>query len=113
AHPPPIVVFDASGTAGANGWYVSTVDVSLTPSSSNGSTPSIAYRVDDGPWVEYSGSFQVPQGRHIISYQASDSDGFLGPVQSIPVDIDFTPPKVVKAAAIRSEEHTSELQSPC
>ena len=100
AHPPPIVVFDASGTAGANGWYVSTVDVSLTPSSSNGSTPSIAYRVDDGPWVEYSGSFQVPQGRHLISYQASDSDGFLGPVQSIPLDIDFTPPKVVKAAAI-------------
>jgi len=99
-HPPPIVLFHASGTPGENGWYISTVDVSLTPSSSNGSTPSIAYRVDDGPWVLYSGSFQVPQGRHLISFQASDSDGFLGSMQSIPLDIDFTPPKVVKAAAI-------------
>src|SRR5206468_2775548 len=99
-HPPPIVLFRASGTPGENGWYISTVDVSLKPSSSNGSTPSIAYRVDDGPWVLYSGSFQVPQGRHLISFQASDSDGFLGSMQSIPLDIDFTPPKVVKATAI-------------
>src|SRR5207248_2174912 len=81
-HPPPIVLFRASGTPGENGWYISTVDVSLTPSSSNGSTPSIAYRVDDGPYVAMGKATVLPEswslGSHVVTVKAWDVAGNEG-----------------------------------
>ena len=96
-HEPPVTTFNAGGTAGSSGWYVSPVDVSLSASSPVGSPTMIAYRVDGGNWALYSSAFTLNGGRHTIDLQASDADGFLSPLQTMGVNVDFTPPTIASA----------------
>src|SRR5436309_8947444 len=83
--------------AGANGWYVGPVLVSIE--ASDGMTgATISYRLDGGDWIEYRGSFVVSgDGGHTVEYNAVDGVGnsFGG---SASVSIDGTAPHSVLSA---------------
>src|SRR5439155_253169 len=72
-------------------------DVTLTASSPAGSPTMIAYRIDGGNWAGYTSSFSLTGGRRTIDFQASDADGFLSPLQTLTVDVDYTPPTITSA----------------
>src|SRR5205809_908785 len=52
-HAPPVTTSNRGGARGANGWYVSRVDVTLTASSPAGSPTMIPNRIDGRKWAGY------------------------------------------------------------
>jgi len=94
-HSIPVSTLTSSGMAGANGWYVSSVTVTLTATSGGGISTSIAYRIDGNAWVTYSQPFTLPDGRHVLVYQATDVDGYSEPAKSIAINVDTTPPALL------------------
>src|SRR5207253_2345768 len=50
---PPVTTLNLAGTLGANGWYISSVAVTLQATSPSGGTISIAYSIDGGAWATY------------------------------------------------------------
>jgi hypothetical protein len=85
---PPIV----SGTHGANGWYVSVVSVTLAATSTTGSPVSIAYRIDGDPWFTYTAPLSLGEGNHTLDWRASDAEGHLEAIHSLPLPVDLTNP---------------------
>lgn len=78
-----------SGTAGANGWYVSVVEVSLTASDTVSGVQYTRFRTDGGTWHDYSTPIFVSgDGRHKIDYYSGDMAGNTGVTESLEVDID-------------------------
>ncbi|TLZ44445.1 MAG: hypothetical protein E6K19_04560 [Methanobacteriota archaeon] len=91
---PPVV----TGTPGANGWYVSVVSVTLAATSPTGSTVTIAYRIDRGPWFTYTGPLSLGEGNHTLEYRASDAEGHLEAIRSLPLPVDVTNPIITGLA---------------
>jgi hypothetical protein len=94
--PPPSplqVSATLSGTAGANGWYISTVTVGLSTSGSAGAT-TIMYSIDNGPLTIYRQPLVFQQGRHALMFQASNVSGYFGPAQYGTFVVDWTAPTV-------------------
>lgn len=94
-HSLPVSTLSSSGVAGANGWYVSSVTVTLTATSGSGIATSIAYRIDGNAWVTYAQPFTLPDGRHVLEYQATDADGYSELSKSAAINVDSTPPSVI------------------
>ena len=94
-HVLPVSTLSSSGVTGANGWYLSPVTVTLTATSGSGSATTIAYRIDGNAWVTYSQPFTLPDGRHVLTYQASDADGYSEVSKSSSFNVDTTPPSVL------------------
>jgi acyl-CoA thioesterase-1 len=92
----PQVASTVTGTAGANGWFVSPVTVTLTVT--GGTSPTIRYRIDDAPWTSYRVPFQIPEGRHTVQYQGVDGNGAFGQSKNEYFDIDETAPIVAANA---------------
>ena len=90
-----------SGTASANGWYKSAVQVTLLATS--GSAWHIAstnYAVDGGSQQTYSSPFTVSgDGTHTITYYSVDSAGNTGTVNTATFKIDATAPTLLFGAA--------------
>src|SRR5207249_3584901 len=99
-HLPPVTILSKGGTFGSNDWYISTVDVTLTASGASGVAISVAYRLDGGSWSTYGGTFTVREGRHTLDYLASDADGYVEALRSLAVNVDTTPPAIVKGADV-------------
>jgi len=94
-HVLPVSTLSSSGVTGANGWYASPVTVTLTATSGSGVATSIAYRIDGNAWVTYSQPFTLPDGRHVLNYQATDADGYSEVSKSSSFNVDSTPPSVL------------------
>lgn len=58
-----------------NGWFISPSTVSFTGSDDLSGLDAIMYKIDNGGWRPYSGSFTVGDGRHQIWAVASDLAG--------------------------------------
>src|SRR6267378_797180 len=69
---PPTTASSLAGTAGANGWYVSNVTVSLTATDLMSGVAAANYRIDNGSWLAYAGPILLSDGRHLLEYGASD-----------------------------------------
>src|SRR5437016_8859424 len=89
-HVLPVSTLSSSGVTGANGWYASPVTVTLTATSGSGVATSIAYRIDGSAWVTYSQPFTLPDGRHVLTYQATDADGYSQVSKSSSFNVDTT-----------------------
>ncbi|HEX9566748.1 MAG TPA: hypothetical protein VGA48_04045 [Thermoplasmata archaeon] len=94
-HVLPVSVLTASGTLGSNGWYVSPVTVTLTATSGSGSAVSIAYRLDGNAWLNYVQPVVLPEGHHVVEYQATDAAGYSEAARSATFGVDSTPPSVI------------------
>jgi hypothetical protein len=92
----PMSVPSVTGTSGANGWYVSSVTVTLTAESPTGSSVSIAFRVDRAPWSTYTSPFSVGEGNHTLEWQASDAEGHQEAIRSLPLWVDVTNPTITR-----------------
>src|SRR5439155_681640 len=71
-----------------------------TASGASGVAISVAYRLDGGSWSTYGGTFTVREGRHTLDYQASDADGYVEALRTLAVNVDTTPPAIVKGADV-------------
>ena len=91
---PPVTTMNLAGTLGANGWYISSVGVTLQATSPSGATILIAYSIDGGAWATYSTIFTLPEGRHTITYQSLDSAGYVEAMRSSQIGVDLTNPVV-------------------
>jgi hypothetical protein len=97
-----------NGTMGDNGWYRSSVQVTLfTTDYGSGGSGAIGgvpnhyiagvdytrYRIDGGSWQTYSGSFLVSSdGTHPVDYYSVDTVGNEESTRSLTIKIDTTPP---------------------
>jgi hypothetical protein len=93
-----------SGTAGTNGWYVSSsVEVTLTAADALSGVESITYSVDGGvPVVVYGSTAIVTVSGdlvHSLSYYATDNAGNQETPGAFTVQIDSTPPDVTLTAS--------------
>src|SRR5207244_4371798 len=91
----PVTSAQVTGTLGGDGWYVSSVAVTLTATSGSGIATTIAYRIDGNAWVTYSQPFTLPDGRHVLVYQATDADGYSEVSKSSSFNVDSAPPSVL------------------
>lgn len=96
---PPITLMTAQGTAGANGWYVSRVTVTLSASSGSGSATTIFYRLDGGFWFTYAAPLGIADGAHVLDYQASDSAGYVEPSKTAAIAVDSIAPTIEATSA--------------
>src|SRR5438309_9921813 len=77
---------------GANGWYISSVSVTLNASDGDGGVSRIFYRLDGGSWTVYSGPLVLGDGRRVLDYYATDRSGNLEPAHTKTFSIDTAPP---------------------
>jgi len=89
----PTTGSSVTGTVGASGWYVSGVNVTLSPSDVGSGLLSTWYRLNAGGWQPYAGTFAVPaDGVYDIEYNSTDAAGNHGPTQLIQVKVDSSKP---------------------
>lgn len=73
---PPSQGIPLSGQSGTNGWYVSTVEVTLDCADSASGVQSVTYQLDGGSTTTYTGPFDVSsQGSHTVSATCTDYAG--------------------------------------
>jgi len=82
-----------SGTPGSGGWYVSSVDVTLSASDATSGVDVTEYRIDGGTWQAYSGVFTIAaDGAHLVEYRSTDVACNAEAVRSLAVNIDTLEP---------------------
>src|SRR5438094_4200391 len=96
---PPTTAISLSGTVGANGWYTSSVAVTLNATDATSGVANVSYRIDGGTWLAYTGPFAVGEGAHVVDYFSSDLAGLTEPMQSQSIAIDTTPPSTTASVS--------------
>ena len=72
----PTTVDSTQGEAGMEGWFVSQVAVSLSPYDDGSGLDRTLYKVDGGPWMNYSIPFTLSEeGVHTVRYYSTDLAG--------------------------------------
>src|SRR5439155_4907 len=89
---PPSTTASVSGTAGANGWYITTVVVSLSATDPVSGVSNVYSHVDNGPWQIYSGPVTIGDGVHVFEYYAVNGAGLVEGTYSLSLAVDTTPP---------------------
>lgn len=94
---PPTTTASLSGKAGANGWYVGPVTVTLTATPSQGGSPvaSTTYSIDAASPQTYSNPFTIStDGKHVLTFNSTDTAGNAEKAQTLAINIDQTAPSV-------------------
>jgi len=91
---PPTTIAVISGTPGANGWYRSSVMVSLSATDPENHLNGTFYRIGtSGDWTNYSSPLVLSiDGNHTVQFYSGDSRGNDEPVRTIIVRIDMGTP---------------------
>src|SRR5205823_4170745 len=89
---PPTTAAESSGTAGANGWFVSSVTVFLNATDPASGIANVNCRVDGGTWTSLCAGVVLGEGVHSVEFYATNGAGLVESTQSITVMIDVTPP---------------------
>src|SRR2546427_689915 len=96
----PAVSPETTGVLGRDGWYRSSVNVTLQANDAQSGVAYIEYQVDRGPWILYSGRFAVSgDGGHSVQYLAVDGAGNISGPATIVLKIDSTPPSTSSSAS--------------
>ncbi|WP_206099013.1 sugar-binding protein [Paenibacillus nanensis] len=80
-----------------NGWFVSSVTVTLSASENGAGTLRTEYRLDDETeWTAYEGPIELSaDGIHHVSFRSADAAGNVEQTKTLEVRIDRTPPSIV------------------
>lgn len=91
----PETNFSVNGTMGEEGWYVGKVNVTFNASDPLSGIAFTKYKVDDGDWKNYSGTFTVgSNGTHTIYFYSADNAGNVESEKNFTIKIDRKPPSV-------------------
>ena len=71
----PALDMSVNGTASANGWYISAVQVSVSASNSGSGVNTVEYDLDGAGWAAYSGPLDLPDGVHSLNLRVIDNAG--------------------------------------
>jgi hypothetical protein len=81
------------GTAGLNGYYVSSVSATLTGTDQGSGLSTLLYRLNGGEWTPCTGAMTISaEGAMMIDYYAVDLAGNSGAIRSLTFEIDTTDP---------------------
>lgn len=97
---PPVSTVSRSGTAGSNGWYTGTVQVTLSATDPDGPADVAAtyYAIDGGPTQTYSSAFNVSgEGAHSVSFWSVDHAGNTEAAQTLALRIDSVAPATTQS----------------
>jgi len=105
---PPVTGAHVDGTSGANGWYRSSVTVTLRAGDPNGdAVTAVHYAIDGGADVVTPGpdaAFTLPtEGEHQVSYYAVDSTGMVEAATLLPLKLDSVAPVVNVASPVATD----------
>jgi hypothetical protein len=89
----PLITAALSGRQGDNGWYNSSVQVTLTASDSESGVASIGYDLDGSPQV-YDGPFTIGDGAHSLTFRATDNAGNVNTSAAEDIKVDTTAPEI-------------------
>ena len=72
----PVTFSMKDGEFGKRGWFLSDVNLSLESWDATSQVSTTSYRLDDGPWTEYTSPIKVSgDGIHSIEYFSADEEG--------------------------------------
>lgn len=92
---PPITTSTVNGTAGRNGWHISAVLVTLSPTDDRSGVVETSFRADDGTWGRYTGPVAVSgEGVHSFEFFSVDRAGNQEAMQDLVISIDTQAPTV-------------------
>jgi hypothetical protein len=103
---PPTTTETLSGTQGTNGWYTSSVSVTLNAADNTGGSgvKSTSYSLDGGPQTTYSGPFTVTgDSNHTLTFNSTDNAGNVESPHTLYVPIDTTPPVITVPSNVTME----------
>ena len=81
------------GTLGSDGWYKSSVSITLVSSDITSGVASTLYRWDTGDWQTYSTSFSMAlEGTYVLDFYSVDNAGNSEMQKSIAVNVDTLAP---------------------
>ncbi len=90
---PPTSSISLSGTLGTNGWYRTSVTVSLSCADADSGCARTEYRLNGGPWVVYTTPFTVSgNGSNLLEYRSFDIAGNAESVRNRTIKIDTADP---------------------
>jgi hypothetical protein len=89
---PPTTSLGLDGTRGQGGWYISTVQGSLSATDSLSGIAETLYRLDDSEWLDSASSLEIGHGKHVLDYYSVDRAGNHEGVQSMDVWVDTRAP---------------------
>ncbi len=114
---PPVTTIMLSGTLGDNGWYISSVRITLTAVDNESGVNATFYRFDGGSFLVYTAPFDIAwDGVHQIFYYSVDNAGNVEPWHVQEVKIDTTVPTYNSSQhvslnevcfGVDSQDHTS------
>ncbi len=89
---PDVAATVTSATAGDNGWYRSDAQVRVDAVDDTDPAPHVQTGTDNG-WLDYVGPVTVSgDGKHVLSYRATDAGGNTSGAQALQVWVDGTAP---------------------
>jgi len=90
-------------SAGAGGWYSvgTTATVTATPSSAHRPVVTVEYAVGDQAWKTYTGRVALPVGSYVFRARATDGQGSVSAVASVPVKVGPNGTPVLAATATK------------
>lgn len=110
----PHTAVAVNGTLGENGWFVSGVNVTLTPSDATSGLAGTIYRGNGGNWTNYTAPFAIDvDGVTLLELYSTDVAGNVEPLQEVEVKIDREPPGLTflspEAASWQSQSNLAVL----
>lgn len=91
----PITVANVDGEEGGDGWYTSTVGVSLEAVDGWSGVEATSYRIDGGDWITYTDAFDIAgDGTYVLEYYSEDVAGNAEDMQTIDIKVDSTAPTI-------------------
>lgn len=96
----PVSTAAIAGTAGLNGWYNSSVEVTIVSTDSLSGIAGSSYSLDGGAFAVYNTPFMVNgEGAHTVKFKAADNVGNAETERTLTFWIDVTTPVVAAAAS--------------
>jgi hypothetical protein len=94
---PPSTTHLFTGILGKNGWYVSSVTITLSTTETQSGVNHTYYAFDDENWTEYTNPFVISaDGIHILEYYSIDNAGNIELIQGpFTCTIDQTRPSII------------------
>lgn len=92
---PPETTLETTGTMGINGWYIGNVTITLNASDAESGVNTTRYRINNGPWQNYTAPFLLSsEGNISLEYYSIDNGGQIEGTNFDNVKIDKNPPVI-------------------